>query len=92
MSFLEELVPLARLRWLQLLVLAVLLVLVGAVSFQLKFSVLDLAVWWHLKTGDWIVQHGAFLHHSILSRSVTDRPWAAYSWGHADLTRLEKQC
>ncbi len=70
MSFIEELIPLARLRWLQLAALATLLVVVGAVSFQLKFSVLDLDVWWHLKTGDWIVQHAAFPHtgHSVAQR------------------------
>lgn len=82
LNFLDELVPLARLRWLQLSALAALLVLVGAVSFQLKFSVLDLDVWWHLKVGDWIVQHAAFPHTGILSRSAADRPWAAYSWGY----------
>ncbi|MGA3128950.1 MAG: hypothetical protein ABSD13_19825, partial [Candidatus Korobacteraceae bacterium] len=82
LNFLEELVPLARLRWLQLFVLAALLVLVGAVAFQLKFSVLDFDVWWHLKAGDWIVQHAAFPHTGILSRSAASRPWAAYSWGY----------
>ena len=82
MSFVDELAPLARLRWLQLFVLAALLVLVGAVSFRLKFSVLDLDVWWHLKVGDWIVQHTAFPHTGILSRSAANRPWAAYSWGY----------
>jgi hypothetical protein len=70
------------LRWLQLFVLTALLVLVGAVSFQLKFSVIDLDVWWHLKVGDWIVQHAGFPHSGILSRSAADRPWAAYSWGY----------
>jgi hypothetical protein len=49
---------------------------------QLKFSVLDLDVWWHLKTGDWIVQHAAFPHTGILSRTAANRPWAAYSWGY----------
>lgn len=82
LSFLEELLPLVRLRGLQLFVLGALLVLVGAVSFQLKFSVLDLDVWWHLKVGDWIVQHAAFPHTGILSRSAAHRPWAAYSWGY----------
>jgi hypothetical protein len=81
-SFIEEVLPLAGLRWLRLLVLAALLVLVGAVAFQLKFSVIDLDVWWHLKVGDWIIQHAAFPHNGILSRSAADHPWAAYSWGY----------
>ena len=63
MSFIRELVPLLRLRWLQLLVLAGLLVTVGVIAFNLKFSVLDLDIWWHLKAGDWIVQHHARSPH-----------------------------
>jgi hypothetical protein len=82
LSFLEELMPLLRLRWLQLFLLAALLVWVGAVSFQLKFSVLDLDVWWHLKVGDWIIQHAAFPHNGILSRSAATHSWVAYSWGY----------
>ena len=78
----REIAALTRLRWLQLMALAALLVFVGAVSLQLKLSVLDLDVWWHLKTGDWIVQHAAFPHNGILSRTAADRPWAAYSWGY----------
>lgn len=82
MNFLEELIPLARLRWLRLAVLAGLLVLVGAVSLEVKLSVLDLDVWWHLKTGDWIIQHGGFPRTGIFSRSAADHSWAAYSWGY----------
>jgi hypothetical protein len=81
-NYFEQLVGLSRLRWLQLFTLAALLVLVGAVALQLKFSVIDLDVWWHLKVGDWIVQHAGFPHNGILSRSAADRPWAAYSWGY----------
>ena len=77
----QELAPLLRLRWLQLAVLAGLLVVVGVVAFQIKLFVLDLDIWWHLKVGDWIVQHAAFPHSGILSRSAADRPWIAYSWG-----------
>ncbi len=82
MSVFEEFAPLLRLRWLRLLALAALLTFAGVVAFNLKFSVLDLDVWWHLKVGDWIVQHAAFPHTGILSRSAANRPWAAYSWGY----------
>ena len=81
-GFVQELMPLTRLLWLRMLVLTGLLVLVGSVAFQLKFSVIDLDIWWHLKVGDWIVQHAAFPHNGILSRSAAQRPWAAYSWGY----------
>ena len=80
-GFLQEVAPLLRLRWLQLAVLAGLLVVVGVAAFQIKLFVLDLDIWWHLKVGDWIVQHAAFPHSGILSRSAADRPWIAYSWG-----------
>ena len=81
-GFMREFAPLLCLRWLQLLVLAGLLAVVGVVAFELKFSVIDLDVWWHLKVGDWIVQHAAFPHTGILSRTAANRPWIAYSWGY----------
>jgi hypothetical protein len=81
-SFVDELRPLLRLRWLQLLTLAGLLVTVGAIAFNLKFSVLDLDIWWHLKVGDWIVQHRAVPHNGLFSWIAADRPWVAYSWGY----------
>ena len=82
MSAVEELRSLTRLRPLQLLILALLLAAVGWFCFQLKFSVLDLDIWWHLKVGDWIVQHLAVPHTGILSRTAANRPWVAYSWGY----------
>ena len=82
MSFSGELRPLLRLRWLQLLTLAGLLVTLGVIAFNLKFSVLDLDIWWHLKTGDWIVQHGAVPHNGLFTWTAADRPWVAYSWGY----------
>ena len=82
MSSTDEARSLLRFRPLQLLTLAALLVVCGVAAFQLKFSVLDLDVWWHLKVGDWIVQRAAFPHTGILSRSAANRPWAAYSWGY----------
>ena len=82
MSFLDELAPLCKSGWAHYVSLAALLVVGGTVAIQLKFSVIDLDVWWHLKVGDWIIQHAAFPHTGILSRSAADRPWAAYSWGY----------
>ena len=82
MSAANELRALLRLRWLQLLALAALLVTVGVIAFNLKFSVLDLDIWWHLKVGDWIVQHRAVPHNGLFSWTAADRPWVAYSWGY----------
>lgn len=80
-SFAQELAPLLHLRWLQLAVLAGLLIVVGIAAFQIKLFVLDLDIWWHLKVGDWVMQHASFPHNGILSRSAASRPWIAYSWG-----------
>ena len=82
MGAVQELRGLTRLRPLQLLTLALLLATVGWFCFSLKFSILNLDLWWHLKVGDWIVQHLAVPHTGILSRTAANRPWIAYSWGY----------
>src|SRR5271157_2388682 len=82
MAAVRELRELLRFRGLQLVTLAALLAVVGWRSFQLKFCVLDLDIWWHLKAGDWIVQHLSVPHTGILSRTAANRPWVAYSWGY----------
>src|SRR5208283_944050 len=69
-------------RVLQLCVLAGLLVTLGLICFNLKFWVLDLDLWVHLRMGNWIVQHHAFPHTGLFSRTAADRPWIAYSWGY----------
>jgi hypothetical protein len=40
----------------------------------------DPDVWWHLRTGQWILEHRAVPHADPFSRSGISRPWAAYSW------------
>ena len=82
MTLFEEMRGMFGRRPLQLLVLGVLLAIVAGRSVQLKFCVLDLDIWWHLKVGDWISEHFAVPHTGILSRTVADRPWVAYSWGY----------
>jgi hypothetical protein len=82
MSFRQELWGLLQRRLIQMIVLTCLLTAVTARAMWLKFSVLDLDIWWHLKVGDWIIEHHAFPHTGILSRTAANRPWAAYSWGY----------
>jgi hypothetical protein len=82
LSVVQELRGLLQRRLLQMLVLAAWLTAVAGRALLLKFSVLDLDIWWHLKVGDWIVEHRAFPHTGILSRTAANRPWAAYSWGY----------
>ncbi len=82
MTIAHELRGLLQRRPLQLLVLAGLLTAAATRALLLKFCVLDLDIWWHLKVGDWIVEHLAVPHTGILSRTAADRPWVAYSWGY----------
>jgi hypothetical protein len=82
MAALQEMRALLRQRSVQIAALGLLLAFILWRSMLLKFSVLDLDVWWHLRVGDWIMAHHAFPHNGILSRTAADRPWAAYSWGY----------
>ena len=82
LSLAQELRGLLQRHLIQMMVLTGLLTGVAARAMFLKFSVLDLDIWWHIKVGDWIIEHHAFPHTGILSRTAADRPWAAYSWGY----------
>ncbi len=82
MSTVQELLGLARQRPLQLLTLAGLLAMLAGISCSRKLCVLDPDIWWHLRVGDWIVQHHSFPRTGILSRTAADRSWVAYSWGY----------
>jgi len=82
MSVAEELRGLLRLRGLRWFALAMLLAAAAWRSFQLRYCVLDLDIWWHLKVGDWIVQRFSVPHNGIFSRTAASRPWVAYSWGY----------
>jgi len=82
MSVMQDLVGVLKFRVFQLLALTALIVGVGTECFITKLSVRDLDIWWHLSVGDWIVQHRAFPHTGILSRTAANRPWMAYSWGY----------
>ncbi len=74
MSALQELRSLLRLRALQLLALLSLLILMAAIAFAARTTVRDPDIWWHLKVGDWIVQHHAVPYVGIFSRTAGTRP------------------
>ena len=75
MSFLRN-------RWIQLAALTALLAGIGTNALRLKYCVIDVDTWWHLKVGDWILDHFALPHTGILSRTAANLPWVAYSWGY----------
>ena len=82
MSAIEEVRGLLRLRALQLLALSSLLILMAAIAFGSQTTVRDPDIWWHLKVGDWIVQHRAVPYDGIFSRTAATHPWIAYSWAY----------
>ena len=43
-------------------------------------AVVDADVWWHLRTGEWIVQHRWVPYNDWFSNSGMGKPWVAYSW------------
>ena len=82
MTAMEDCRVLLQQRLVQRLGLVVFLTVVGALSFSYKLTLLDPDTWWHLKVGDWIIEHTAVPHTGILSRTAANRPWVAYSWGY----------
>jgi hypothetical protein len=42
--------------------------------------VIDLDIWWHLRTGEWMLLHHAVPHVDLYSGALAGRPWLAYSW------------
>jgi len=82
MTMVKELRGVLRLPLLQFLVLLLLIAILAGIACSQKQCVLDPDIWWHLRVGDWILQHHAVPHNGILSRTGSDRPWIAYSWGY----------
>jgi hypothetical protein len=67
------------LQWQQSIVMAILYA--TPVFFVLRLDqVDDTDVWWHLRIGQWIAQHGAIPHTELFSTFAAGKPWAAYSW------------
>jgi hypothetical protein len=42
--------------------------------------IIDPDIWWHLRTGQWVVEHRAVPHTDPFSQYGAGRPWVAYSW------------
>jgi hypothetical protein len=51
-----------------------------AVLFIQAFYVSDPDIWWHLRTGDWILAHHAVPRTDPFSSYGMGKPWVAYSW------------
>ena len=65
-----------------------LLLLLTAAPVRAAFSVtafLKGDIWWHLRSGLWILQNHGFPHTGLFSQ-YSDRPWVDSSWGFDVLT------
>ena len=51
-----------------------------AVLFLRAFYVVDPDIWWHLRTGDWILAHRAVPATDPFSAYGMGKPWVEYSW------------
>jgi hypothetical protein len=51
-----------------------------AALFIRGFYVSDPDIWWHLRTGQWILQHHAIPYTDPFSLYGMGKPWIAYSW------------
>src|SRR5258706_13369069 len=51
-----------------------------AVVFIRAFYIIDPDIWWHLRTGKWILEHFAVPVTDPFSTYGIDKPWVAYSW------------
>jgi hypothetical protein len=66
--------------WAQTLILAMLYSFPVFVCAQGgSTTVGDPDIWWHLRTGQWILQHG-FPHTDPFTTYGASKPWVAYSW------------
>jgi hypothetical protein len=63
----------------QALVLAVLFAIPALICVRAA-CVIDLDIWWHLRTGEWMLLHHAVPHVDLYSGALAGRPWLAYSW------------
>lgn len=69
----------SRNGWAQAVVLAALYSIPAIMCVQRAY-VADADVWWHLRTAEWIAQHGGVPHTEPFSSFGAGKPWAAYSW------------
>jgi hypothetical protein len=63
----------------QTIVLAVLFACPALLSVH-GAAVADPDIWWHLRTGEWIVQHHALPRVDYFSAPNAGKPWQPYSW------------
>jgi hypothetical protein len=66
-------------RYANVIVLAILFAAPALMSIHAA-CVADPDIWWHLRVGEWIVQHHAVSRVELFSGPFMGKPWLAYSW------------
>ncbi len=66
-------------RFVQALIIAPLCVAPALVCLH-SVTAGDPDVWWHMRTGEWILAHHALPHTDPFSSFAAGKPWQAYSW------------
>jgi hypothetical protein len=66
-------------RIVQVIALAVILAAPALICVH-RGVVADPDIWWHLRVGEWILQHHAVPRVAIFSAPLAGTPWLAYSW------------
>lgn len=66
-------------NWLTLPRLIVALTFVAIFAMSARISV-DTDTWWHLRTGQWIVAHGAVPQADVFSHTRAGEPWRIPGW------------
>lgn len=54
--------------------------LLGVFRLVLAIPIFDPDLWWHLRTGDWMLANGRLPRVDFYSSTVTGRPWMAHEW------------
>jgi hypothetical protein len=71
--------PTMRKRIVDVILLALLFLCPGLMSLRGSCAD-DLDIWWHLRTGEWMLLHHAVPHVDAFSGPAAGQPWLAYSW------------
>lgn len=66
--------------WLTHTLLLVCLLAIVAAKAVVPASSADEDFWWHLRTGDWILQHHLLPKQDFFSTYTIGKPWIAYTW------------
>ena len=54
-------------------------VLLGMLAMTAR-NATDPDLWWHLRTGQWIVENGRIPHSDIFSFTRAGHPWISHEW------------